>query len=339
MDRYIKEIYKSMYNLDPNALSFLDKIRIDKGIEELKNFFFQLSKKNFKKSLEFINDKHLGFNILFILKEILQQNNLFNSLTEKNKAALLIIKEILTDKKYDLVSEQISFDYIEIIHSVLKWILETGFYDDGISDEYDEVLDITSILLTKVYRDTSLLPIMANMIFHRYKKGFFIHDLVWGFFECANPKSLNIIGERLLSSSIEDVKIASKLLNFIPGIDKVASKEKKYTLFLNWMKENSAFLEYTGESFHQTTNPKPYKIVLEGKYLCKSISPNTGKTLCSPSEKESNLLNQFKKLNYNTKVLLANFSFKIHCKNIYLWHIWCEYSLEKQIKIARIGVF
>ncbi|BAH05527.1 hypothetical protein [Clostridium kluyveri] len=327
-----------MYSLDPNTLSFLDKIRIDKGIDDLKNFFLQLSKKNLKKALDFINDKHLGFNILFILEEILQQNNLFNSLTEKNKVALLIVKEILTDKKYDLASEQVSFDYIQIIHSVLKWILETGFHDDGINDEYDQVLDITSILLTKVYRDTTLLPIMADMIFKRYQKGFFIHDLVWGFFECANPKSLNIIGERLLSSNVEDVKIASKLLNFIPGIDKVTTKERKYTIFLNWMKENSAFLKYTGESFHQTTNPKPYKIVLEGKYLCKSISPNTGKTLCSPSKKESNLLDQFKKLDSNTKVLLANFSFRIHYKNIYLWHIWREYSLEKQIKIARIGV-
>lgn len=328
-----------MYNLEPNALSFLDKIRIDRGIEELKIFFLQLSKKNFKKALNFINDKHLGFNILFILKEILQQNNLFNNLTEKNKAALLIVKEILTDKKYDLASEQISFDYIEIIHSVLKWILETGFHDDGISDEYDEVLDITSILLTKVYKDTTLLPIMADMIFNRYKKGFFIHDLVWGFFECAHPKSLNIIGERLLSSDVEEVSISSKLLSFIPKMDNTPGKENKYTLFLNWMKENGTFLEYTGESFHQTTNPKPYRIVLEGKYLCKSISPDTGKALCSPSEKEFDLLNQFKKLNYNTKILLANFSFKIHCKNIYLWNIWRGYSLEKQIKIARIGVF
>ncbi|WP_368488858.1 hypothetical protein [Clostridium sp. BJN0013] len=327
-----------MYNLDPDTLSFLDKIRIDKGIDDLKNFFFQLSKKNLKKALNFINDKHLRFNILFILKEMLQQNNLFNSLTEKNKVALLIIKEILTDKKYDLASEQISFDYIQIIHSVLKWILETGSHDDGINDEYDQVLDITSILLTKVYRDTTLLPIMADMIFDRYKKGFLIHDLVWGFFESADPNSLNIIGEHLLSSNIEDVKIASRLLNFIPEIDKAISKERKYTIFSNWMKENSAFLEYTGESFQQTTNPKPYRIVLEGKYLCKSICPNTGKALCSPSKKEHSLLNEFKKLDYNNKILLANFSFRIHHKNIYLWHIWREYSLEKQIKIARIGV-
>lgn len=327
-----------MYNLDPNTLSFLDKVRIDKGIDDLKNFFFQLCKNNFKTAVNFINDKHLHFNILFILREILQQNNLFNNLAPRNKTALLIVKEILTDKKYDLVSEQISFDYVHALHSVLKWILKSGFHDDGISDEYDEVLDITSILLTKTYKDTTLLPIMANMIFKRYKKGFFVHDLIWGFFQSANPQSLNIIGEQLLSSDIENVKIASKLLNFIPEINKAIGKERKYTIFSNWMKENSTFLKYTGESFQQTTNPKPYKIVLEGKYLCKNICPHTGEALYPPSKKEYDLLSEFKNLDYNTKVLLANFSSGIHHKNIYLWNIWRKYPLEKQIKIAKVGV-
>ncbi|MFL0193981.1 hypothetical protein ACJDU8_00020 [Clostridium sp. WILCCON 0269] len=327
-----------MYNSNLNASSFLDKIRIDKGMEDLKNFFGQLPKKNLKEAANFINDKNLHFATLFILRKEIKQNNLFDSLIERNKIALLIIEEILTDKKYDLAAKQISFDYIQIIHTVLKWILETGFHEDGMNDEYDQVLDITSILLTKMYKDKTLLPIIADMIFERYKKGLLIHDLVWGFFQAADPQSLIILGERLLSSNTEDVKIASTLLNFIPEINKNISKEKKYTNFLNWMKENSAFLKYTGESFQQTTNPRPYKVILEGKYLCKNICSHTGKALCSPSEKEYELLDEFKKLDHSTKVLLSNFSLRIHHKNIYLWDIWRKHSLAEQIKIARIGV-
>lgn len=326
-----------MQNSNPNDSSFLDNIKRDRGTTDLKVFFNQLSKKNLKETANFINCKDLQFSTLFILKDEIEKNNLFDSLTPKNKIALLIVKEILTGKKNNLSQEYLSFDYIQVIHSTLKWILKSGFSDDGINDEYDRILDITSILLTKMYSDKTLLPIIADMIFERYKNGFLIHDLVWAFFQAADPRTLIIIGERLISSSSKDVELACRLLNFIPKIDKGINKEDKYAIFLNWMKENSAYLKYTGESFQQTSNPKPHKVVLEGKYLCKSICCDTGKPLCHLSEKEYKLLNEFNKLDHSTKVLLSNFSLRVHHKNIYLWNMWHRYSLNDQIKIARIG--
>lgn len=326
-----------MNNSDLNLSSFLDKVRSDKGTDELKDFFHEIVKKDLQEAANFINDKDLQFATLFVLREEIEQNKLFNSLTQRNKTALLITKEILTDKKNNLAYEHLSFDYVQIIHLALKWILETGFKDDGMNDEYDRILDITAILLIKMYKDKTSLSAIANMIFERYKKGFLIHDLVWAFFQIEDPQSLMIIGERLLSSSVEDVNIASRLLNFIPEINKDISKERKYTAFINWMKENSPFLHYTGESFQQTTNPRPYRVVLEGKYLCKNICCNTGKALWSTSDEEHRLLEEFKKLDHNTKILLSNFSLRVHHKNVYLWNIWLRYSLEDQIKIARIG--
>lgn len=326
-----------MQDSNADSISFLDKVRSDKGIDDLKDFFDQLTKKDMREATNFINDKNLQFPTLFVLRADIEKNNLVNSLTEKNKIALLIVKEILTDKKDNLASEHLSFDYVQMIHLVLKWILETGFKSDGMNDDYDRVLDIAAILLTKMYKDKTLLSIIADMIFERYKKGLLVHDLVWAFFQVGDPQTLMILGERLLSSVEVDVKIAARLLNFIPEIGKNISKERKYTTFLNWMKENSAFLEYTGESFQQTTNPRPYKVVLEGKYLCKNICCETGKALSIPSREENQLLNEFRKLDYDTKILLSNFSLRIHHKNIYLWDVWLHYSLEDQIKIAKIG--
>ncbi|MFT8313695.1 MAG: hypothetical protein ABF633_05495 [Clostridium sp.] len=326
-----------MQDLNADSISFLDKVRSDKGIDDLKDFFDQLTKKDMREATNFINDKNLQFPTLFVLRDDIEKNNLVNSLTEKNKITLLIVKEILTDKKDNLASEHLSFDYVQMIHLVLKWILETGSKSDGMNDDYDRVLDITSILLTKMYKDKTMLNIIANMIFERYKKGLLVHDLVWAFFQVGDPQTLMILGERLLSSVEADVKIATRLLNFIPEIGTNISKERKYTTFLNWMKENSTFLEYTGESFQQTTNPRPYKVVLEGKYLCKNICCETGKALSIPSREENQLLNEFRKLDHDTKILLSNFSLRIHHKNIYLWDVWLHYSLENQIKIAKIG--
>lgn len=326
-----------MQDSNADSISFLDKVRSDKGIDDLKDFFDQLTKKDMREATNFINDKNLQFPTLFVLRDDIEKNNLVNSLTEKNKITLLIVKEILTDKKDNLASEHLSFDYVQMIHLVLKWILETGSKSDGMNDDYDRVLDIASILLTKMYKDKTMLNIIANMIFERYKKGLLVHDLVWAFFQVGDPQTLMILGERLLSSVDADVKIAARLLNFIPEIGTNISKERKYTTFLNWMKENSAFLEYTGESFQQTTNPRPYKVVLEGKYLCKNICCETGKALSIPSREENQLLNEFRKLDHDTKILLSNFSLRIHHKNIYLWDVWLHYSLEDQIKIAKIG--
>lgn len=326
-----------MYDFNPDPESFLDKVRSDKGVEDLRDFFKQLTTKDIKGAKNFINDKDLQFPTLFVLRDEIQKSNLEDDLTKKNKLALLIVKEILADKKDNLASEHLSLDYVQMIHNVLKWILETGFKDDGMNDDYDRVLDISAILLTKMYKDKSILNILMDMIFERYKKGTLVHDLVWAFFQIGDPQSLILIGEKLLSSIPEDVKIAARLLNFIPEVDKSLTKEKKYTTFLNWMKENSSFLEYTGESFQEKTNPSPYKVVLEGKYLCKNICCETGRALSIPTREENQLLSEFKKLDYNTKILLSNFSIRIHQKNIYLWDVWLHYSLEDQIKIAKIG--
>ncbi|WP_446898467.1 hypothetical protein ACSVC9_00635 [Clostridium sp. LBM24168] len=326
-----------MYNSDPSSLSFLDNVRNSKGPDDLRDFFTQLSRQNPDKADTFINDKKLQFSTLFILKDEIEKVDLLRNLNQRNKAALLIVKKILLDKGKNTLKESLSFSHIHVIHSALKWILKSGFSSDGMNDEYDRVLDITCAILTKIYKDNTLLPIMADMIFERYRKGFLIHDLTWAFFQSASPESLIIIGERLLSQEKKDVEIACKLLNFIPGMNDDTSSAKKYTNFLNWMKENSAFLKYTGESFQQTPNPTPYRVVLEGKYLCKNICCDTGKAFCSPSNEEHKLLEEFKKLDGSTKVLLSNFSLKIHNRNIYLWDLWRHSSLEDQIKIARMG--
>lgn len=320
--------------------SFLDNIRIDKGKDDLINFFRQSSKNDIKKSLTLINDKLLEFPTLFILRQEIIDKNLFNSLNQKNKAALAITREILSDEKYAMASlseHYKSLDYVNALHTVLKWIIESGFKEDGMNDEYDRIMDISSVVLIKTYKDKTVLPLIAEMLFERYRNGLLIHDMAWAFFEAANPASLGIIAEKLLSPDKNNAQAASKLLNFIPEMKKSSLPEEKYTAFLKWSEENAPFLKYTGESFQQTWNPEPYRIVLEGKYLCKRISCTTGKILSNLSEDEQNLIENFNKLATADKILLSGFSIKLHRRNIYLWRLWINCHLDKQLKIAGIG--
>ncbi|WP_432404688.1 hypothetical protein [Wukongibacter sp. M2B1] len=318
----------------PNTL---DKIRLHEGNDNLKTYFNKLTKENTKEALSLINDNNLNFASLFVLKSELKEPELMDDLNLRNKVALEFINEILDGERRSWVSRNISSDYAQIVYSVLKWVFETGFLDDGLSNDYDEILDMTAILLSKLYKEQKILPAVVDMIFSRNRNDFLIHDLVWALFESRDPGSLIMVASKLLSKDNKDVELANKLLSFIPGLEKNSdlNSQKKYVAFLNWLEENSLFLHFTGQSLQQTNRPILYVVVLEAKYLCKFVSVDTGKLLNSLSQKEKSLLNEFKKLDLDTKTLLSNFSFKMHEKDINQWDKWIKYPITKQIKIAK----
>ncbi len=328
-----------MYIYNLNTINLLDKKMDDSGGDSVRSFFYQLAKANKKEALNLINDENLHFTSLFVLIPEIEELELFQELNIRNKIALKITSEISLSKKNILDVEYQSFDYIQAVHSVLKWMLETGCINDGLNNKYDEILDKTAIFLIKIYRDKTVLPIIAEMIFRRYKKGLLIHDLVWAFFESRDPISLSIISERLQSKDLEDEELAQELLSFVPGIGMRENIDikKQYLYFRDWFGKNNLFLHFTGESFQQTQSPVIYRVVLEAKYLCEPISIDTGKILRVLSGKECKLIDEFKRLDKNTQKLLSEFSVMLHHSNICEWQEWLGYQVEEQIKFARIG--
>lgn len=328
-----------MYICDLNTINFLDKRMDDSGVDNIRSFFYQLAKENEKEALNLINDENLHFTSLFVLRPEIEELDLFQKLNARNRIALGITNEILSSKRNISDVEYLSFDYIQAVHSVLKWMLETGCINDGLDDQYDEILDITAIFLTKIYRDKTVLPIIAEMIFRRYKQGLLIHDLAWAFFESRDPISLSIISERLQSKELKDVELAQELLSFVPGIGirENIDIQKQYLSFLDWFGKNNLFLHFTGESFQQVKNPVIYRVVLEAKYLCEPASIDTGEILRILSRKECKLIDQFKRLDKNTQKLLSEFSVMLHHNNICKWQYWLECPIGEQIKFARIG--
>ncbi|KEJ02502.1 hypothetical protein N496_11200 [Clostridium botulinum A2B3 87] len=328
-----------MYICDLNTINFLDKRMDDSGVDNIRSFFYQLAKENEKEALNLINDENLHFTSLFVLRPEIEELNLFQKLNARNRIALGITNEILSSKRNISDVEYLSFDYIQAVHSVLKWMLETGCINDGLDDQYDEILDITAIFLIKIYRDKTVLPIIAEMIFRRYKQGLLIHDLAWAFFESRDPISLSIISERLQSKELKDVELAQELLSFVPGIGirENIDIKKQYLSFLDWFGKNNLFLHFTGESFQQVKNPVIYRVVLEAKYLCEPVSIDTGEILRILSGKECKLIDQFKRLDENTQELLSEFSVMLHHNNICKWQYWLECPIGEQIKFARIG--
>lgn len=322
------------YSRDINSL---DKIRIENGSQQLESYFEELLDNNAEEAIKEINDKNLQFTTLFILKPKIEKLDLVSQLSLRNKLALNITNEILDDNNSNYTIKPSSSKYMQLANSTLRWMLETSANDDGLKEDLDEVLDVTAILLIKVYKDTEVLPLIRDMIFERNKKGLFTHDLVWAFFESKDPNCLFLIGDKLNSNDTKEVVLACNLLNFIPGIDlKLASnKESLYLTFIHWFEENSSFLYYTGESFQQTSNPIPYSVDLESKYLCKISSKAKGKKFSQLTTNQLHQLTAFNNLDISIKTFLANFSYKTRKRNVHWWNSWLQKPINEQIKIAR----
>ncbi len=218
----------------------------------------------------------------------------------------------------------------------LKWIFVTGISNDGLNKDFDKVLDITTVLLAKECKDTSVLPRIITVTFERYTKDCYFYDLIWAFFQSRSPQSLVLIAPYILSKDEKHVELATRLLNFIPGIDlnSMESTNKRYLTFMKWIKENHPFLYFTGESFQRRYDPKPYIVILEGKYLCKAVSVNTGNIINPLTDRERQLLKEFKKETEENKKALSEFSHKLYKKNIYWWNKWINSPFDNQLNIV-----
>lgn len=324
--------------VNSGTINLLDKIRYGDGGDKLVNFFIKLVKKDLRMSVDLINQESLSFTSLYLLQPKIKDLGIFESLSIRNKIAIDLMDETIMDKKSS-DSLYLSSKYISKVYSALKWILETGAADDGLDDKFDEILDKSAAILTREYRDRSVLPIISDLIFRRYKKGFFIHDLVWAFFESRDTHSLVLVANKLQSEEPKYVELACSLLCFVPGIEDNAYKksDEKYLAFINWIEENNMFLRFTGESFQLTRRPSVYVINLDAKYLCKMVSVDTGETLRALNEKECELLDEFKALDEDNKKLLSGFSIAMHRMNMKLWDEWMRNPINEQLRIARSG--
>ncbi len=325
----------SIHYKNLEKIELLDEIRLNKGNDRMKSIFCDLLNNNTEKAIKLINDTNVQFASLFILQNEIKRADIFIKLSERNKHALemtngFLLKEILN-------TQRLSYDYKQEDYSTLKWIWESGHIDDGLDDQYDEVLDMSAIVLAKVYNDRTCLPAIEEVIFNRYRKGAFIYDLVWAFFEVADFENLIMVAKRLQSSNPKDVKLARSLLNFIPCICMNSKEEhiKQYKCSLKWLKQNKDFLYYTGATYLQTSNPYRYAISLEAKYLQKTVYYANGELSESLSEYESSCLDRFMKLDDDFKLYLSNCSSILYQKSKYSWNKWLQSPIDKQIEIAK----
>ena len=316
------------------GISFLDNIRLSNGIDSLKNYFHDLLMNGNEKAVELMNEGNLHYCSLYVLQPELETFDLKGRLNERNRTALRITNDIVARNSEDVGILTRGRN----IHTlaVLKWMLGTGYTDDGLSGGYEAVMEQTAILLSRTYRDTELLGEIEEMIFARNRKGLFVHYLIWALFEARSTYSLTLLANRLRSPVRSDAELAKRLLSFIPAIA-AGSEAESATLYrkaADWIQENQQFLYYTGESLHQTGNPHHYDISREAKYLCSPVSIEDGSFLRPAGDNERSMTDAFNKLDKESKRLLSDCSYLLYRRNVHQWNTWMKLPIEGQIKLA-----
>ncbi len=315
------------------SIALFDEIRIYYGSDKLTTIFRDLVDNNVEEALKSLNQKNLQFPSFFVLHNEINNSGLDERLSTRNKFALNLINQVLSDEELD--SERLQSGNTQENLAYVRWILESGCSEDGLSDQFDQVLDTSAIILSKLYNDRSCLSTIENLIFDRYRKGSYIYDLTWVFFETLNPQNLNTLANRLRSANPKDVELAHKFLNFIPGIDsRNDDSRKQYQAALKWINRNQNFLYFTGATNQQTTEPLRYMVSLQAKYLQKpaySIMTEQSRAL---RKEEVTYLENFNNLDEDIKLLLSNCSDFLCRSDRNKWGKWLHSPIEKQIEIA-----
>ncbi len=321
------------------SVNDLDCVRRRRGIDACKNMLRKLGRDCRQTAVRQINSDGLLFASLFILQPEIKELNLSGELSERNRIALNICEEIKDVKKSGGGSGNSLSFHNETVHSVLLWMFRTGAEDDGLSNEFDQILDITASVLIRTHHEKAILPAIAELMFRRNRKGAYIHDIVWIFFQARDAGSLKLIAGYLRSSVREDVDLARTLLNLPQDTQLRTSgdRQRQYSKYVSWLTENSPYLYFTGESFQLTNSPSACGVNLEAKYLGKNSSPRSRKPLAPLTEEEKTSLDRFNEAAEEEKAGLAEYSQKLHRENQPDWSQWMQYPVAKQIDIAKYG--
>lgn len=315
----------------------LERVRRTRGADALRAYFEKIVRQDKEEAAALLNHEGIKFTTLYLLIPQLDAYGIFPGLSERNRAAVTLCAVTLAHCPVPPEYRSAYLDGSELNHAVCGWIFRTGAPDDGLDDEFDRMLDVAAARLIRVYRDSSIHPELTRLIFRRNRQGKYIHDLVWALLSSGEPALLTVVAEYLRSEDKSDAALASKLLRNIPDeTEEIHNAERPpYSQYRGWLRENMPYLYCTGETFHQTSEPSPFKVDVRAKYLCSTAELPHQRALEAFSEQNGGRLESFGGLSKADQTLLAGYSNRLHSRDIARWKKFMQVTVEEQMAQAR----
>jgi hypothetical protein len=292
-------------------------------VEQTRSAFYDLYKRDAAAAVDALSDIKLGFPALYILRPEISKLGLEAYLSPRNKDALRLSKEIVSDGRY-------AFEARPEHLPVLNWMFTTGCRETDLGGEYDRIIDAAAILLVKVFGDKSCLGALVDLIFLRHRKGLYTYDAEWALFESGDAGCLSMAAERLLSKDSRDVALARRLLRFLPCCDDTEDPAMQRRHINNWLSVNKPYMYYTGETNLMCSDPCRFRVSDESKYLQKSFGGDS-----ALSQDEWLQLEKLSDLDEDTKRRLGEYSHSLYRNNRQRWQRWMRSPLPDQIAMLK----
>ena len=302
----------------------LDKIKVQKGKEELKMRFEKALLKNSTDVVNLINNKEISFSTFFILIPILKKYNMFNKLNLRNKIAQKIY-----DECFSKVVPKVTYTRQNEIY-VLKWIVNSASYDDGIDDDFDKIVDYAFAKLLDENSEPEVIENAVNLAFIRNSKNEFNHDLIWAIFRTGNPDALKAIAKHLKSNNRKEKEFTKTLLE--NAMDDGVDDDNRFDKIDEWIEENKPYLNFTGNSYNYATSPRFCEIDTKSKYMGRNKKESGFSMNIPQTQIQLENIKCFKKLDYKTQAKLSRYSKFLHDTDIEKWNRWQKQSLRKQVE-------
>ncbi len=283
-----------------NSLS-LEETRKNFGAEKLHKSFEYSLKTNRNFAINQVNDKSLSFSTFFLIIPLIEKYNIANMLNIKNKIALKTYSQLFGKKQVF-----IEFDKEKEI-SVLKWIIESASYDDGIDDDYDRLIDYATAKLIDEYHDDEALNSAINLSFLRNSKGEYNHDLLWAIFKSGNPEIFKLIAKHLNSMNNKEADFSKDLLINATNGEITENDVSSFENYLVWIDENQPYMYSTGDGYNMSSSPDFYKIdsALKNYEKHKAQIPESKKP---PKEIDKNYIDEFLNADKSIDSSIHNYS-------------------------------
>jgi len=316
-----------------SSLQYLDSLNKAQDLEAFKNAFHRFLVQNEKEAINYLNDKRLYFPTLFFVCSELETLGTKSKLNNRNRIALDLCNVINEQKGLKEINKKYG---AQKVHETLNWMFDTGVYADSLSDKYDNIIDGTVGLLICSFKDFSILPSAITLMFRRYERDYLIHDLAWYIFQSKDPCIMPLIANYLQSQNQKSIQLASKLLHSNTDLNDInINQEEQRADVKKSIEDNLPYIYFTGESLQLSSEPNTYEIQLEGKYLNKKVSHDTGKLLKPLKKFEQAKLEEFRQKDMEEKKQLSNYSCKLRERDSLLWRKWIKKDLSTQLVILQ----
>jgi hypothetical protein len=208
-----------------------------------------------------LRDNGNSFPVMYLLAPYIERAGLCEFLPDHVKRAMLLVAAKAGDRRRrgSYARRLPRGGDLAPTYETLKWMIDSGADWDGPSagrDEYDAAIDLAAAHIAARFPDSVLLTKIAELIFRRNRRGMYIHDLVWGFFQAADIRALSAAARYILSEDPVDSSLACRIL----GIEEPGTREERaetYKRFTEWLTESGGYLSLTGEHFNAASAPRP----------------------------------------------------------------------------------